>query len=607
LITRQRSHALLKRSIVAQAFLIASILGLSGCNSGSSSSDGTSAGAPDANFGCSGNCTNLSATADDVARMIRQGVQEAQAQGVAATIAIVDRVGNVLAVYQMSGAAGSVLIDGQIGAVGGLEGAEVPSTLAAISKAGTGAYLSSQGNAFSTRTAGQIVQENFNPGEDRQPGGPLFGVQFSQTICSDVTVLDGSSIGPRPLPLGLSADPGGIPLYKNGDVIGGIGIEVNGLYSFDRVITDTDDDLEERIALAASVGFEAPSERTAERVFVAGKSLRYTDITYTDLETRGTALPDIDPAQLVAVAGFSDGTIRGGATFGELSSGIAKTTRAGLPAAVLVNAQGGERFPARSGTGLSGAELRADEVSALLDSALLTAYRARAAIRQPLDSEARVSIWVVDHLGNPLGFVRSEDAPLFGIDVSLQKARSATFLSSSDAGVILAQAGFGGYVQNAQALLGPNVLSGSFAIAERSIGNLSRPFFPDGIETNSPGPFSLPLPGSAAAAGATRTWSPFNTGLQLDLLLNSLVAPLQGIIPDDCAPAVNGRLRNGLQVFPGGVPLYRGGQLIGGIGVSGDGIDQDDMVAFFGASRVGLDAAGHSGMGDPSLGFNAPR
>src|SRR5690606_12298431 len=107
------------------------------------------------------------------------------------------------------------------------EGAAVPSTFAAISKAGTGAYLSSQGNAFTSRTASQIVQENFNPGEGFQAGGPLFGVQFSQLLCSDVTVvnpvlsggistegnlLSSASLGPRPLPLGLSADPGGLPL-----------------------------------------------------------------------------------------------------------------------------------------------------------------------------------------------------------------------------------------------------------------------------------------------------------------------------------------------------------------------------------------------------------
>jgi hypothetical protein len=39
------------------------------------------------------------------------------------------------------------------------------------------------------------------------------------------------------------------------------------------------------------------------------------------------------------------------------------------------------------------------------------------------------------------------------------------------------------------------------------------------------------------------------------------------------------------------VPIYRGNVLVGAIGVSGDGIDQDDMVSFLGlsngAARVG--------------------
>jgi hypothetical protein len=35
------------------------------------------------------------------------------------------------------------------------------------------------------------------------------------------------------------------------------------------------------------------------------------------------------------------------------------------------------------------------------------------------------------------------------------------------------------------------------------------------------------------------------------------------------------------------VPLYRGNTLVGGLGVSGDGIDQDDMVSFLGAARAG--------------------
>jgi uncharacterized protein GlcG (DUF336 family) len=42
--------------------------------------------------------------------------------------------------------------------------------------------------------------------------------------------------------------------------------------------------------------------------------------------------------------------------------------------------------------------------------------------------------------------------------------------------------------------------------------------------------------------------------------------------------------RNGIITFPGGIPLYKSGALVGGIGVSGDGVDQDEMVALGGAA-----------------------
>ena len=81
--------------------------------------------------------------------------------------------------------------------------------MAAIAKAVTAAYLSTEGNAFSTRTASQIVQEHFNPQDNLQPAGPLFGVQFSQLPCSDlVTRFAGGApdAGPHRSPLGLAAE-----------------------------------------------------------------------------------------------------------------------------------------------------------------------------------------------------------------------------------------------------------------------------------------------------------------------------------------------------------------------------------------------------------------
>ena len=68
-----------------------------------------------------------------------------------------------------------------------------------------------------------------------------------------------------------------------------------------------------------------------------------------------------------------------------------------------------------------------------------------------------------------------------------------------------------------------------------------------------------------------------------------------GIDGFDTAFAVSGvipQLANGTQIFPGSVPIYRGSQLIGAIGVSGDGVDQDDMIAFLGLHRAGVALGG---------------
>ena len=575
---------------------------LSSCGGGGEGND-VSAGSLRSDFGCDGGCANLALTETDVRTITKQAVAAANALGVAATIAIVDRVGNVLAVYRMDGASSGAIFNGQIGAQGGLEGFVAPAVLAAISKAGTGAYLSSQGNAFSTRTASQIIQEHFDPGEKNAPGGPLFGVQFSQLLCSDIAVLAiASSAGPHPLPLGLSADPGGFPLYRSGDLIGGVGVEFDGSYTLDRAIRDYDDAPEERVALAATVGFEAPSERVAEQMYVAGRSLRYSDLRYEDLDQVSKEFPGLSDANFIAVAGFTSGGVKGGVTFGEPSSGVARSVRAGVASAELVTAAGGNRFPARGGTSLAGKELNANEVNAILDSALLTASRLRAAIRQPLDSSARVSIWVVDTQGNALGFTRSQDAPVFGIDVALQKARTAAFFSSQDASVSLTTLGLGGYAAQARVSFGAGALADGTAFSNRAVGNLARPFFADGIDGTAPGPFSLSFPGTSGGP----SWSPFNTGLQLDLVVGALSQALSGSRPSSCS-GLGARLGNGIQIFPGSVPLYREGTLIGAIGVSGDGIDQDDTIAFYGASRQGLDSVGHTNLGNADFGFNAPK
>ncbi|MBU3671654.1 MAG: heme-binding protein [Sinobacteraceae bacterium] len=607
-------------------------LALTACGGGSGSGAPAAGSAGVVPLSCDGSCANSSTalSVTQVETVIARAIVEAQARNARATIAVVDRVGNVLAVYAMNGASPNVTVRSKQGAAdvdGGLENVTVvPATLAAIAKAITGAYLSSEGNAFSTRTASQIVQAHFNPGEVLTPGGPLFGVQFSQLPCSDVaTRFQGgaTSVGPQRSPLGLSADPGGFPLYLDGTPVGGVGVVADGVYGLDANPLDRDDDLDEAIAVAATVGLAAPEDRRADRITADGKTLRFSDIEVADLRGGSNTPPTLAAqgaavGRLVAVSGYATASVRAGTAFGQSASGIRADSRdyAGLDAFVLVDAANTERFRPRAGSEASGA-LSAVEVQQVLSSALRVAARARAQIRRPLGTPARVSIAVVDSNGVLLGLVRTRDAPVFGIDVAVQKARTAAFFSSPRAATILQSLPPAVYLDRGlvrlravapvsylpamRNLLGvPTVLGdGQIAFSARAIGNLARPNFPDGVDGNPPGPLSK-------SAGQ---WSPFSTGLQLDLVYNAIiqhVAFVAGIAPDvpaQCAgisgfdagfsaQSVPALLANGVQIFPGGVPIHRGEVLIGAIGVSGDGIDQDDMIAFLGLAQVGFPAGG---------------
>lgn len=581
--------------------------------------------------GCDGSCATASTflTTDDVQDVIARAVAEAQARNAPATIAVVDRVGNVLGVFQMTGAPTTVTIrsSSTTPVDGGLEGVNiVPATLAAIAKAVTGAYLSSEGNAFSTRTASQIVQEHFNPLETLASSGPLSGVQFSSLPCSDLntrfTAGGTADFGPKRSPLGLSADPGGFPLYKSGTPVGGVGVLADGIYTLDQNISDKDADLDEAIAVAATFSRAAPDDRRASRLTVDGRALRFSDAVEADL----TAPPRSPPTfasfngsvgSLQMVPGYTDGVVLQGTPFGQPASGIRPDALdyPGLDAFVLVDAGNVERFRPRAGTEGTNA-LTDSEVREILRGALMTANHARAQIRRPLGAPARVTISVVDSNGVILGIARTRDAPLFGIDVSLQKARTAAFFSNAQAAsqiaalpdavylqgnlTVLRNEPLSQYVAAMQSFTGlPTALAdGQVAITSRTVGNLGRVFYPDGVDGNQAGPLAKPM----------GEWSVFSTGIQLDLIYNAVVHHVGFVlgavadVPTSCtgdtglsggfmSQAPITALANGIQIFPGSAPVYRDRTLIGAVGVSGDGVDQDDMVAFLGiqdaSTRIG--------------------
>ncbi len=647
----------MERSRLAGSVVAALGLALGACGGGGNSADpvGTAPPPPGTNdSGCTGSCVNATSflTTADVGEVIAQAVNEAQAQGARATIAVVDRVGNVLGVYRMSGAGVDVTITSNRGVVGGLEGAAIiPSELAAISKAVTGAFLSSEGNAFTTRTASQIVQQHFNPGESNAPSGPLFGVQFSQFVCSDLITLPAPTLGllgvtgalttgPKPAPLGLSADPGGLPLYKAGTPVGGVGAIADGTYSLDLRIIDFDRDVDEMIAIAGTFDFGAPVDRRAEAITADAKTFRYSDVGFSDLGRDPASAPGfatlgpgtgalIDvPLFFVAANGLQQGTV-----FTQPASGVRADDQfySGRDAFVLVDNNNRNRFPPTAGNGAGADSLTATEVQEVLSQAIGVANMSRAQIRRPFDSQMRVSVSVIDFDGDILGVARTRDAPIFGLDVSLQKARSSLVFSSNLAADLAplpnaiyinangtpsgTQIVLSSYVAASRDFFGNPTLFGDSAIAftPRAVGNIARPYFPDGLIGTQFGPLSKPFD----------SWSPFTDGIQLDLVLNaalSTVVAYRGLRDGSLTVAqavplipVNGRcvgwnlanpaasvnvkrMANGIQIFPGSVPIYRGNRLIGAVGVSGDGIDQDDMIASLGLLRAGqqLGSIGHA-------------
>ncbi len=532
-------------------------------------------------------------TADDVTTIIGQAVAEANAVGLPVSIVVVDREGSILGTKSMPGSREFTRLQGRNDELPpdtvnrGGEGLCVPAepdvpgvmppppydpakcprstplfngaVIAAISKAGTAAFFSTQGNAFSTRTAGFIIQPHFPPRVRNTSSGPLFGVQFSQLFCGDVIPRMGVTY-PLPLPglpegtlpLGLSGDPGGLPLYKHGRAVGGVGVEGNGRYTADLDPRNTEVTKEELIAAAATRGFEAPAFIRGDRIVVNG--LRFPFSNVDEVPVVAPEDPMFDPAIDV------------------LPRNTPPTRFAPMTIGGVRGTIDPRYFPPRDSLDpipIDGGLSAADVLRALTQAAQ-QADRTRAGIRRPLGDRARVNITVVDKAGNILGIFRTKDAPTFGFDVSAQKARTAAFFSGDLARSSLRDAGQGVFVT--AALEDGIRLDGSIAFSDRAHGFLSRPYFPDGIDGTPHGPFSRPV----------ELFSVFNDGLQVGLLVDVLATLVTtGVAKMPCT-AIDG-LGNGIQIFPGSVPVYRHGKLIGAVGISGDGVDQDDIVAFAGA------------------------
>jgi uncharacterized protein GlcG (DUF336 family) len=401
-------------------------------------------------------------------------------------------------------------------------------TIKAIDQAITAAFFESTQDAFTTRTARFIIQDHFPHPVPNTPGGPLYGVEFSSQPTSDVFGKTAFAI---------SGDPGGVPLFMDGVPVGGIGVSGDGVDRRARkdvfIASDPDAtaqsfdgteerDFDEAVALAGAQGFMAPASIRADKIFVGGLRLPFL---------RDTA------AHANAARSFVDLTSSGDATLipftnpfsGDLmADGAVHDGSRQFPLTTFDGFSGEVRDPVADGDPVdaAGTKLTAADVHAIIDAAVRQALITRAAIREPIGVGAVVHICVVDADGNRIGSFRMNDGTNFSYDVAVQKARTAAFFSGDSA-----------------------------AFSTRAIGFLAQAFFPPGIGHTGPGPlFHIQNDLS---------------GLNADTLTPS-------------APKFAGVLKNGITIFPGGFPLYKDGKLVGAIGVSGDGVDQDDIIGYAG-------------------------
>ncbi len=500
-------------------------------------------------------------TGPDVTAVITAAAQALSDDTMA--VAVVDRAGTILGVYRRPGA-------------------DARSPDIAVSLARTTAYFSNDQAPLSSRTVRFISGIHFPPGISNQANAALYGVENINRGCDLSSLKDAifnfpidrarsiagtagltGSIVPLPCnpadtrgcavaapitgedgrpiySLGISTgkvdlrdsrngcegavNPGGVPLFRGSKLIGGVG--VTGV-SFDRA---------EYAALLAAV--------------TNGRGIT-TAINFPQpLPTPGAIF--IDGLRLPFVVASGDQR-PAGSTPGRFSQGT-----------MIVAARDGRQAPEGYLIGPRGSAapggLTVQEVRTIVEQAVAQAQRTRAQVRLPYGQTASFIIAITDQNGDILAEFRMVDSLFDAVDVVPAKARNAYYFSSREGYEVLRR-----FLETARYesyRWEPDPPAGrGWALTSRTLSFGGQPLFPPGIDLERPA-----TPGPWFDLFVYDTLNPCTEG----------PGPRRG----GNRQFVN---QNGITWFPGSAPLFKGGQLVGGIGVSGDGVEQNDLITAAGA------------------------
>jgi uncharacterized protein GlcG (DUF336 family) len=376
---------------------------------------------------------------------------------------------------------------------------------------------------------------------------------------------------------GIGTLPGGIPLFKNNSVAGGIGVFFPGTTGF---ATEENSDLND-------AGFFNPKkpDRSVEAEYIAfvaagGSSGAGFSFNTKEINTKLglPSLPGFDlPFGRIDLVGISLDIFGGHGRQGPSNLvnagkrlGLGNTQSGadrGLPFDHLGGAQGFQQgklvpqgwlvMPHDAPDG----SLTAADVTEMVQRGVAEAQQVRAAIRLPLDSTAKMVFAVSDKAGDILGLYRMQDATIFSIDVAVAKARNVAYYADTN---------------QLQAIDQVPGLHKGVAMTNRTFRFLAEPRFPEGIDINPPGPFSILNEDKVRTVGPPLPASAFQTVQGFDAFNPQ----------SNFHDPFNIANQDGIVFFPGSAPLYKDTagngqkQLVGGLGVSGDGVDQDDDVTF---------------------------